>query len=77
MKTISEHNLLCEYIGYVLQTEHHISLNKLLIEAYEHNMHKEVLPFVEECLEYEEDCSVLESELGDRTYVEDTEFFGY
>lgn len=58
MKTISEHNLLCEYIGYVLQTEHHISLNKLLIEAYEHNMHKEVLPFVEECLEYEEDCCI-------------------
>jgi hypothetical protein len=27
--------------------------------------------------EYEEDCAVLESELGDRTYVEDTEFFGY
>ena len=58
MKTISEHILLCEYIGYVLQTEHHISLNKLLIEAYEHNMHKEVLPFVEECLEYEEDCCI-------------------
>lgn len=58
MKTITEHNLLCEYIGYVLQTEHHISLNKLLIEAYEHSMHKEVLPFVEECLEYEEDCCV-------------------
>lgn len=58
MKTITEHNLLCEYIGYVLQTEHHISLNKLLIEAYEHSMHNEVLPFVEECLEYEEDCCV-------------------
>lgn len=58
MNTISEHNLLCEYIGYVLQTEHHISLNKLLIEAYEHNMHKQVLPFVEECLEYEEDCCI-------------------
>lgn len=58
MKTITEHNLLCEYIGYVLQTEHHISLNKLLIEAYEYSMHKEVLPFVEECLEYEEDCCV-------------------
>ena len=58
MKTITEHNLLCEYIGYVLQTEHHISLNKLLIEAYEYGMHKEVLPFVEECLEYEEDCCV-------------------
>lgn len=58
MKTITEHNLLCEYIGYVLQTEHHFSLNKLLIEAYEHSMHKEVLPFVEECLEYEEDCCV-------------------
>ena len=56
MKTITEHNLLCEYIGYVLQNEHHISLNKLLIEAYEYSMHKEVLPFVEECLEYEEDC---------------------
>lgn len=27
--------------------------------------------------EYEEDRAVLESELGDRTYVEDTEFFGY
>jgi hypothetical protein len=27
--------------------------------------------------EYEEDRVVLESELGDRTYVEDTEFFGY
>lgn len=58
MKTITEHNLLCEYIGYVLQNEHHISLNKLLIEAYEYSMHKEVLPFVEECLEYEEDCCV-------------------
>ena len=27
--------------------------------------------------EYEEDRIVLESELGDRTYIEDTEFFGY
>jgi hypothetical protein len=58
MMNITEHNLLCEYIGYVLQTEHHISLNKLLIEAYEQGMHKEVLPFVEECLKYEEDCCV-------------------
>ncbi len=58
MKTITEHNLLCEYIGYVLQTEYHISLIKLLIEAYENNVHKEVLPFVEACLEYEEDCCV-------------------
>ena len=49
MKTITEHNLLCEYIGYVLQTEYHISLIKLLIEAYENNVHKEVLPFVEAC----------------------------
>lgn len=55
MKTITECNLLCEYIGYVLQTEYHISLCRLLIEAYEGNVHKEVLPFVEECLEYEED----------------------
>lgn len=58
MTNITEHNLLCEYIGYVLQTEYHISLNKLLIEAYENNAHKEVLPFVESCLEYEEDCCV-------------------
>lgn len=27
--------------------------------------------------EYEEDKIVLESQLGDRTYIEDTEFFGY
>jgi hypothetical protein len=27
--------------------------------------------------EYEEDKIVLESNLGDRTYIEDTEFFGY
>jgi chromosome segregation ATPase len=28
-------------------------------------------------VEYEEDRQVLENEIGDRTYVEDTEFFGY
>jgi len=27
--------------------------------------------------EFEEDREILENELGDRTYVEDTEFFGY
>lgn len=58
MTNITEHNLLCEYIGYVLQTEYHISLNKLLIEAYENSVHKEVLPFVEACLEYEQDSCV-------------------
>lgn len=58
MMNITEYNLLCEYIGYVLQTEHHISLIKLIIEAYEKNVHNEVLPFVESCLEYEEDCCI-------------------
>ncbi len=56
--SIKERNLLCEYIGYVLQTEYHISLMQLLLNAYEEGIHKDILPFVESCLEYESDCFI-------------------
>lgn len=58
MTNITKYDLLCEYIGYVLQTEKHISLIKLLIEAYKNSVHREMLPFVEPCLEYEQECCV-------------------
>lgn len=58
MTNITKYDLLCEYIGYVLQTEKHISLIKLLIEAYKNSVHREILPFVEPCLEYEQEFCV-------------------
>lgn len=55
---ISERDLLCEYIGFVLQIEHNISLLELLIKANEKNIIKDIFPFVEECIEYEKDCLI-------------------
>lgn len=55
---ITERNLLCEYIGYVLQTEHNISLLELLIKANEKNIVKDIFPFVEACIEYEKNCLI-------------------
>ena len=58
LTSIKDHNLLCEYIGYVLQVEHQISLMELLINAYEEGVHKQILPFVESSLKNEKDCCI-------------------
>lgn len=55
---IKERNLLCRYIGYVLQVECNISLIKLLLKAYESGVHKKILPFAEGWLKYENDCFI-------------------
>lgn len=55
---IEEHNLLAEYIGFILQSEHDISLLELLLEAYQQGVQKQILPFVKECIEYEKDCFI-------------------
>lgn len=56
--TIEEYNLLVEYIGFILQSEHDISLLGLLIEAYQQGVQNQILPFVKECIEYEKNCFV-------------------
>ena len=52
--SIKEKNLLTEYIGYILQRDYRISLLSVLLDAYDMGLHNEVLPFVEVCLEYEQ-----------------------
>lgn len=52
---VKARNLLSEYIGYILQSEYQISLLSLLLDAYAIGVHNEILPFVESCLEYEQD----------------------
>lgn len=54
--TIKEHNLLSEYIGFILQSEYGISLLEVLLESYDCGVQNEVLPFVSACIEYEKDC---------------------
>lgn len=54
--TIKERNLLSEYIGFVLQSEHNVSLLEILLESYERGVQNQILPFVNACIEYEEDC---------------------
>lgn len=55
---IEEHNLLAEYIGFILQSEYDISLLELLLEAYQQGVQNQILPFVKDCIEYEKDCFV-------------------
>ena len=54
--TIKENNLLCEYIGYILQSELNISLLELQIEAHKEAADKKILPFVVRFIEYEKSC---------------------
>lgn len=53
--TIDEHNLLAEYIGFILQSEHNISLLELLLEACKKGVQNQILPFVKDCIEYEKE----------------------
>lgn len=53
--TIEEHNLLAEYIGFILQREHDISLLELLLETCQKEVQNQILPFVKDCIEYEKD----------------------
>lgn len=53
---IEEHNLLAEYIGFILQSEYDISLLELLLEAYQQGVQNQILPFAKDCIEYEKDC---------------------
>ncbi|MEY8335662.1 hypothetical protein AALB53_21645 [Lachnospiraceae bacterium 47-T17] len=55
---IEEHNLLAEYIGFILQSEYDVSLLELMLEAYRQGGQNQILPFVKECIEYEKDCFV-------------------
>ena len=55
---VKERNLLCEYIGFILQYEYGVSLLALLLNSYEKGVHNEIIPFVEHCIEYEKNCFV-------------------
>ena len=55
---VKERNLLCEYIGFILQYEYGVGLLALLLNAYERGVHNEIIPFVEQCIDYEEECFV-------------------
>lgn len=54
--TIKERNLLTEYIGFVLQCEYNVSLLEILLESYDKRIQNQILPFVSECIEYENNC---------------------
>lgn len=58
LQTIKDRNLLCEYIGYVLQSEYKIKLLSVLLDAYSIDVHNDIIPFVDACLEYDEECFV-------------------
>lgn len=75
LTSIKDHNLLCEYIGYVLQVEHQISLVELLVNAYEEGVHKQILPFVESSLKNEKDCRIdkIDTILAIMDSIEDSE----
>lgn len=55
---VKERNLLCEYIGFILQYEYGVSLLALLLNSYEKGVHNEIIPFVEHCIEYEKECFI-------------------
>ena len=55
---IEERNLLTEYIGFILQSEHNINLLELLLTAYQQGLHNMILPFVKDCIEYESNCCI-------------------
>ena len=43
---VKERNLLCEYIGFILQYEYGVGLLALLLNAYERGVHNEIIHFV-------------------------------
>lgn len=55
---IEERNLLTEYIGFILQSEHNINLLELLLTSYQQGLHNMILPFVKDCIEYEKNCCI-------------------
>lgn len=56
--TVKEHNLLSEYIGFILQSECGVSLLELLVESYQKGVHNQILRFVGACIEYEQNCLI-------------------
>ena len=56
--TIKEHNLLSEYIGFILQSECGVSLLELLVESYQKGVQNQILQFVVACIEYEQNCMI-------------------
>lgn len=56
--TISEKNLMCEYIGYILQEEQGISLLKLMQVAYVKGVAQITYPYVVVNIPYEKNCDM-------------------
>lgn len=77
--SVEERNLLCEYIGYILQNEYQISLLSILLDAYTMGVHGEILPFVKWCLEYEEQCYIekIDDILGIIDTINDNDKFSF
>lgn len=50
---IKDRNILCGYIGYILQQEYHINLISLLLEAFHCGQYKNILPFVKDLILHE------------------------
>ena len=44
---------ICEYVGYLLLTEHNVNLEELLLEAEQQEMFDKIAPFVSPNLQYE------------------------
>lgn len=79
LASVEERNLLCEYIGYILQNEYQISLLSILLDAYTMGVHGEILPFVKWCLEYEEQCYIekIDDILGIIDTINDNDKFSF
>ncbi|MBD5528716.1 MAG: hypothetical protein HDR02_09995, partial [Lachnospiraceae bacterium] len=56
--TLNGHDLLSEYVGFILQSEYGISLLELLLESYQKGFHNHILKIVVACVEYEENCLI-------------------
>lgn len=58
LSTIEEKNLMCEYIGYILQEEKSVSLLKLVVASRELGVEMDFLPFIQSNVEYEKEIEI-------------------
>ncbi|MGM9601866.1 MAG: hypothetical protein ACI3W5_09865 [Faecousia sp.] len=53
MAEYKDRGFICEYVGYLLLTEHDVNLEELLLEAERQGMFDKIAPFVSSNLQYE------------------------
>ncbi len=58
LSTIEEKNLMCEYIGYVLQEEKSVCLLKVVVASRELGVELDFLPFITSNVEHEKDIEI-------------------